>query len=100
MWVMPAPPRAAMLALALAASLVSAPLSEAPPILAASSVQPATPSPTNLCFVSGLFLDLFARAPSAAEEASGVSFLNTNTRGDYALSLLTTDEYRTLLIQG
>ncbi len=57
-------------------------------------------SPSNVCFISTLYHDLLNRGPSSTELSDGLTYLSSNTRTQYASTLLAGSEYRTDLIQG
>jgi hypothetical protein len=87
--------RGAVVALVLAAGLLwSAPLA------AARSGTQTGPAPSNDCFIRGLYRDVLGRAPDSTELAAGLAYLGSHAQQEYATTLLTSDEYRTLLIQG
>ena len=59
----------------------------------------ATLAPGNVCFVPNLYLDLLARQPVPDDLVSGLAFLGSQTREDYAATLLASNEYRGDMIQ-
>jgi hypothetical protein len=90
-------PRTTVLSLVLAAGLFWG--SPIPLNLAAPAV-PQGNTPSNACFVTSLYRDLLGRLPDSTELSNGLSFLVSNGRAVYASSLLGSDGYRTMLIQG
>jgi Domain of unknown function (DUF4214) len=90
-------PRTTVLSLVLAAGPFWG--SPIPPNLAAPAV-PQGNTPSNACFVTSLYRDLLGRLPDSTELSNGLSFLVSNGRAVYASSLLGSDGYRTVLIQG
>jgi hypothetical protein len=88
------PRRTALLLLILATGLLW-PASTA----AAPSAPQGGPAPTNACFIRGIYRDVLLRVPDGLEVSNGLAFLGSHTNEEYASTLLTGDEYRTLLIR-
>ena len=55
---------------------------------------------TNVGFVNRLFEDLLHRSPGTSERSSFVTLLATQSRTMVANTILNSDEYRTLVVQG
>ncbi len=74
----------------------------APSMIAADMPQAVslTITPSNVCFIPGLYHDLLHREPDQIELSAGLTYLVTHTRDAYATTLLTNSEYRTGLIRG
>jgi hypothetical protein len=56
-------------------------------------------SPSNVCFISTVYHHILDRGPNSSELSDGLTYLGSHTRAEYALTLLTGNEYRTGLIQ-
>jgi hypothetical protein len=89
------PRRTALLSLILAAGLLWP-----APTAAAPSAPHTGPAPTNTCLIYSLYRDILGRQADSAGLAAGLIYLGSHTHGEYALTLLTLDEYRILLIRG
>ena len=88
------PRRTALLLLILTAGLLWP-----APSAAAPSAPQGGPAPTNACFIRAIYRDVLLRVPAGLELSNGLAFLGSHTKQEYASTLLTSDEYRTLNLQ-
>jgi hypothetical protein len=85
----------ARLSLILAAILLLA----APPAAPAGAAARAGGAASGVCFIRGIYRDVLGRLPDPLEVSSGQSYLGSHTNAEYALTLVTSNEYRVILIQ-